>query len=107
MKDRINEKNVKVFVNLQENIVTIQIVLRKELFFKIFNDSSIERFIIDIDTCGSSYIERKDGKYYFKNILRNGHERKVDEKELTEGEARRMIREVIKERIMNKLREYL
>jgi hypothetical protein len=104
MKDR----NVKVFVNLEENTATVQVILYyKELFSKIHNNTSIERFFIESDIGGCSYIERKDKKYYFKNILRNGNERKVvEEKELTEEKVKELIRKVIKERIMNKIRSW-
>jgi hypothetical protein len=104
MGEKMKNKDIKVFVNLQENVATIQIILKKELFFKVHNSANVERFLIDVDSCGSSYIERKDGKYYFRNVLRDGNERKViDEKDLSEEEAKEIIRKVIKERVKDKI----
>jgi len=107
MREKINEKNVEVLVNLQENIATIQI--RKELFFKLKSDPSVERFIIYSEYEGASYIDKVGGKYYFKIIAKNEpgiYARIVEEREITEGEARRIIRDIIKERIMDKVIEY-
>jgi hypothetical protein len=92
-------KEVKVFVNLERNVATIQTIERRPLF-----EGPARRFIIEADCGGFSAIERRGDGYYLVNCLRErdclgswlaGTERPIEERRITEGEAKRRIREAL------------
>ena len=97
-------EKVKVFVNLETNTVTIQIIRKQKIF-----DNPAKRFVLESDCGGFSAVERREDGYYKVNFLRNrdilGHWKNtgkyIEERKITEEEAKRLIREAIKERILN------
>jgi len=85
---------VDVVVNLEENRVRIEIVKQLPIFFS-------NKFAIFADGCGTQYIQKEDNKKY-KLVSVIGGRR--TEAEINEEEAKRIIRDVIMEKIDNCLR---
>jgi inorganic pyrophosphatase len=83
---------VKVFVNLEKNRVTVQIVEQ----IPIFSDGT---FIVFFDRYGRKYIEREGNRYWLVETMDNKKTREW----LDEEEAKKIIREAIKERIEERL----
>jgi hypothetical protein len=95
------EDEVKTYVNLEKEMATIQIIRRIPLF-----DNPAKRFLIESDVGGFSCIEKRQDGYYLVNFLRErdllgrwleGTEAPIHEKPLTPEEAKRIIREVLKD----------
>jgi len=95
-------EKIKVFVNLEKDIVTVQIIRKTKIF-----DNPARRFILESDQGGFSAIEKRDDGYYKVNFLYDrdilGHWKNtgkyIEEKKITEDEAKRIIRETIRERL--------
>ena len=83
---------VKVFVNLEENKVTVQIVEKIE----IFRDG---KFVLFADRHGIQYIEKEGSRYWLVDIIDGKETREM----LDEEEAKRTIRNVMRERIEERL----
>jgi hypothetical protein len=83
---------VKVFVNLEKNRVTIQIVEQ----IPIFNDG---QFTLFFDRYGRKYIEKENGQYWLVETM----DGKKTKEWLDEEETKKIIREVIKGRIEERL----
>lgn len=89
------ERKLKVFVNLEKNQVTVQRIKKTEAF------SKFGRFGVEGDHHGGSWIEKRDSGYYSVNRIyaRDGQPaRTVQEKRLTAEEAKKIIRETVKDR---------
>jgi hypothetical protein len=84
------QKEVKIFVNLEKAIATIQIIKRVPLF-----DGPAKRFIIEMDHYGFSAIEKRDNNYYLVNYL---EKTKIHDEQLTPDEAKLFIKKVLEER---------
>jgi hypothetical protein len=84
---------VDVVVSLEENRVRIEIVKQLPIFLN-------NKFTIFADGCGVQYIQKEDNKKYkLVNVI--GGRR--TEAEISEEEAKRIIRDVIVEKIENYL----
>jgi hypothetical protein len=83
---------IKVFVNLEENKVTIQVVER----IPIFDDG---KFTVFVDRYGAQYIEKDGRKYRFVDIM----DGRRTEEAISEEEAKKIIRDTIRERIEERL----
>mgnify|MGYP000044059351 CR=1 FL=1 len=85
---------VKIFVNLWACKVTVQIIQRYEIFRKADRDG-VKRFVIEADSGGFSCIEVRNGHLYYVNYLYHREKGKIpiEEKPLTEAEAKDLIRE--------------
>jgi hypothetical protein len=82
-----------VVVSLEENRVRIEIVKQLPIFFN-------NKFAIFADGCGAQYIQKEDNKKYkLVNVI--GGRR--TEAEISEEEAKRIIRDVIMEKIEDSL----
>jgi hypothetical protein len=90
--ERINVKEVKVFVNLEEEEAIIQTIRRINLF-----DNPAKRFIIEGDSGGFSAIEKRQNGFYLVNYLR-GKEKPIEERRLTEEEVKKLIRRILEEK---------
>lgn len=87
----------KVFINLDKEEITIIKVEKRKIF-----DNPKRRFIIEFDGMGSSFIEKREDGYYLMNILkikdmfdRVIETKVVEERKLTDKEAKEIIRSVI------------
>jgi len=96
-------KEVKVFVNLEKEEATIQVIRRVKLF-----DNPAKRFILEGDGGGFSAIEKRQDGYYFINYLRErnvlgewmlGTEKPIEERRLTEEETKKLMRRILKEKV--------
>ena len=83
---------VKVFVNLEENKVTVQIVERIPIFDN-------KKFTVFVDRHGAQYIEKDGRKYRFVDIMDGRRTEEV----ISEEEAKKIIRDTIRERIEERL----
>jgi hypothetical protein len=83
---------VKVFVNLEKNRVTVQIVEQ----IPIFSDG---KFTVFVDRYGAQYIEKDGRKYRFVDII----DGRRTEEAISEEEAKKIIRDMIRERIEERL----
>lgn len=83
---------VKVFVNLEENKVTIQIVEK----IGIFSDGT---FTVFADRYGRQYIEKEGNKYWLVETM----DGKKTKEWLDEEEAKKIIRDTIRGRIEERL----
>jgi hypothetical protein len=88
----VGEMDVKIFVNLEENKVTVQIVEKIE----IFRDG---KFVIFTDRHGIQYIQKENGRYKVVDIL----DGRRTEEEISEEEAKKIIRDTIRGRIEERL----
>jgi hypothetical protein len=86
------EARVDIYVNLEAGIATIRITRRTTLF-----DGPAQRFIISSDSGGFSAVEKREDGYYDVDYLRP-ELRKINERKITAAEAKRIIRETLKER---------
>jgi len=94
----MTEKTVKIFINLEKEIATVQVIRRIPLF-----NNPAKRFIIESDMGGFSAIEKRENGYYVVNYLRDRDTlgkwkptgEFIDEKPLTEKEVKETIREVL------------
>lgn len=77
-----------VRVNLARNKAILEDVNEVEIFCD-------GRFVIESDEAGCSYIELRDGDYYYLNILDG---RVIKEEKLNARQAERIIRKVLLER---------
>jgi len=97
-------EKVKVFVNLEKEEVTIQIIRKVKIF-----DNPARRFILESDSGGFSAIEKRDNGFFKVNFLRDrdvlgrwlSTGKFIEERKISEEETKRIIRETIKERILN------
>jgi hypothetical protein len=91
--------DVNIWVNLDDNSLAIQIVERLPIFLN-------NKFTVFVDKWGAQYIQKegegKNKKYKFIEIF-NG---KRTEVEISEEEAVRIIRDVMKERIEERLQNW-
>jgi len=95
-------EKIKVFVNLEKDIVTVQIIRKTKIF-----DNPARRFVLEGDHWGFSAIEKRKDGYYKVNFLYDsdvlGHPKNtgkyIEERKITEDEARRIIREAVRERL--------
>jgi hypothetical protein len=81
---------VKVFVNLEKGVATIQVLKRLELF-----EGPKNRFVIEADLRGFSAIERRADGLYEINVL-DGEI--IEERKLEPEEAKALIRKIIRAR---------
>jgi hypothetical protein len=83
---------VKVYVNLETNTATIQVVRRVPIFTGPAN-----RFVIEGDSGGFSAIEKRGEDYYEINRILS-EPKPLEEKHLTPLDVKRIIRETLVER---------
>jgi hypothetical protein len=83
---------VKVFVNLEKNRVTVQIVEQ----IPIFSDGT---FTVFFDRYGGKYIVKEGGKYWLVETM----DGKKTREWLDEEEVKKIIRETMRERIEERL----
>jgi KaiC/GvpD/RAD55 family RecA-like ATPase len=87
-----SRREIKVFVNLEENRVTIMKIEREKIFDGC---PPLKRFIIEGDGIGFSAIEKREDGYHDINVLRGEI---IRDRVISANEAKRIIREVIRER---------
>jgi len=99
----VSVETVKIFVNLEKERATVQIIRRYKLF-----DNPAKRFLIEEDAGGFSCIEKRDDGYHSVIYLRErdilgrwDYSKKptpIEDRKLTPKEVKETIREVLRVR---------
>jgi hypothetical protein len=88
----IQKKKVKVFVNFEKNQITIIRINKRQIF------NTANRFFIEGDSQGFSYLEKRQDGIYFVNVLKGRFENEIlEERKISIEEAKKIIRDVILE----------
>jgi len=94
------DEQVKIFVNLEKETATVQIIRRYKLF-----DNPAKRFIIEGDAGGFSCIEKREDGYHEVIYLRErdyfgnyklGTAKAIEDRKITPERAKETIREVLR-----------
>jgi len=95
---------VRVFINLENEEATIQIIKKVKLF-----DNPAKRFIIEGDVGGFSAIEKREDGFHLINYLyerdmlgnwRTGTGTIIEDRKLSETETKNMLRKILKEQAL-------
>jgi hypothetical protein len=83
-------KKVKIFVNFDKNQITIIRIYKREIF------NTFNRFFIEGDAGGYSYLEKRQDGIYVVNVLRERFsETIIEEKQISEKQAKEIIKDAI------------